>query len=354
MDLALGSLALNSGGFALNPFATASFFAPLTSSLALTRGTGVATFARATAATVMGFAADALPGDAQVLLTVAAGEARFTGARRISQGVWSDYYADGTLIPEALRLGYLAEGAATNLFLNSAVGVTQTTPTLTAVPYTLSFKGTGTITGTGGFVGTKTGTGVTDRVSLTVTASALAAVLTVTGSCTEVQLERGSFATSYIPTTSTAVTRNVDILNYVFSGNALSTVGTAFAESSVIWAGSRQAIILGFDNTASATPLYLTSNTSVSISDGTNTASKTGIPSSYLATTKFGSSWGAGMKITSSALTPAPSNFDGVLNNQSIAIGGSSGGGAPLNGNIRNVHLWTTQLTDAQLVTITS
>lgn len=135
----------------------------------------------------------------------------------------------GNPIPQATLKGYLAEGAATNLFLNSAVGVTQTTPTLTVASYTLSFKGTGTITGTGGFVGTTTGTGVNDRVSLTVTASALAAVLTVTGSCTEVQLELGSFATSYIPTTSTAVTRNADVLTYPTAGN-IGTTGTVYLE----------------------------------------------------------------------------------------------------------------------------
>lgn len=95
------------------------FFAPLTSSLVLSRGTGSATFTRASVATVMGYDAAATSSSSQVLLTVASGEARFQGARRVSEGVWSSLFADGTPIPDATLKGYLAEGSRTNLCLQS-------------------------------------------------------------------------------------------------------------------------------------------------------------------------------------------------------------------------------------------
>ena len=103
----------------------------------------------------------------------------------------------------------LLEPQRTNRVLNSATFVTQTTTT-TAVANTLSFYGTGTITLSGTYTGSLVGTGVSNRVSLTFIPTAGNLVLTVTGSCTNGQLEIGSYATSYIPTTSSTVTRNLD------------------------------------------------------------------------------------------------------------------------------------------------
>lgn len=98
----------------------AVFVAPLLSSLVPERAANATpTFTRNSVATVMGYAADAVAGASQVLLTVAANEARFQGARRVSEGVWSEVLADGTPIPAAELLGYLAEGARTNLLLRS-------------------------------------------------------------------------------------------------------------------------------------------------------------------------------------------------------------------------------------------
>lgn len=342
----------------LNPFATASFFAPLTSSLALTRGTGSATFTRATTATVMGFAPDALPGAAQVLLSVAAGEVRFTGARRISQGVWSDYYADGTLIHEALRLGYLAEGAATNLFLNSAVGVTQTTPTLTAAAYTLSFKGTGTITGTGGFIGTITGTGVSDRVSLTVTATAATATLTVTGSCTEVMFNLGELS-SYVPTTSTAVTLNADVDTYPTAGN-IGTTGTVYLEftpTHAPYGGFTALWSTGVDVSnytylfQYGTSLYIRKVIAGSIVD-TVTPFVFVAGATYKIAARFGAS-GQQLAINGVVGT-ANADANPVVLGSTMQIGANYTSTAQPTANIRNFHAWTDAKTDAQLVTITS
>lgn len=261
----------------------------------------------------------------------------------------------GNPIPQATLKGYLAEGAATNLFLNSAVGVTQTTPALTAAPYTLSFKGTGSITSTGGFIGTLAGTGVANRVSLTVTASALAAVLTVTGSCTEVQFELGSFATSYIPTTTAAVTRDADVLTYPSAGNLSFSIGTAYADvysTSSSYVGGRTQFFVG-TNTGGR---FLESDTDTNlrvIDSATNIGSitATGLAGRIA---KIASSWGNGMHLTESGKTPSVKSAFAGMGAGIIGIGCTNTGFSQVGGNIRNVRLWTTQLTDSQLVTITS
>jgi hypothetical protein len=116
--------------------------------------------------------------------------------------------------------GVLIEETRINLFLNSAVGVTQSI-TVAAVAYTLSFRGTGTITLTGtSTAGPLVGTGVNNRVTLTFTPTAGTLTLTVSGSITNVQLEAGSSASSWIPTTGSSVQRDADAVSVTSPGVA--------------------------------------------------------------------------------------------------------------------------------------
>lgn len=103
----------------------------------------------------------------------------------------------------------LSEPQRTNLVYPSDIATTQVRA-VTAQVYTLSFYGTGTVTLSGAFSGSLAGTGTNNRVSLTFTPTAGNLTLTVNGSVTNWQLEAGSNATSYIPTTTSSVTRNAD------------------------------------------------------------------------------------------------------------------------------------------------
>lgn len=130
-------------------------------------------------------------------------------------------------------LGLLIEDSRTNILLNSATLSTQSVTT-SATAYALSFYGTGTVTLSGtSNAGPLTGTGANDRVTLTFTPTAGTLTLTITGTVSNAQLEEGSFPTSYIPTTGTALTRSADnasITGADFSSWFNSPEGTLFTD----------------------------------------------------------------------------------------------------------------------------
>jgi hypothetical protein len=162
------------------------------------------------------------------------------GAQLVTGSTPKDYFptTDRLNVP---RLNYdaaggcpsiLSEPQRTNLLLNSTIVTNQIIIT-TAVANTISFYGTGTINLTGTFIGSLVGTGINNRVSLTFTPTIGNLILTVTGSCTNGQLEVGAYPTSYIPTVASTVTRNSDVIsrnNIYTNGLITSAGGTWFVE----------------------------------------------------------------------------------------------------------------------------
>lgn len=105
----------------------------------------------------------------------------------------------------------LIEGVVTNLLTDSIAPPTQSCG-VAAETYTLSFTGTGTVTLSGASTaGPLVGTGPGDRVQLSFVPIAGSLTLTISGSVTMAQLELGSAATSWIPTTAAPETRAADV-----------------------------------------------------------------------------------------------------------------------------------------------
>lgn len=128
--------------------------------------------------------------------------------------------------------GLLIEESRTNSLLNSDTLSTQSV-TVTAAARTLSFYGTGQVVLSGAHSATVAGTGAyPTRTTLTFTPSAGTLTLTVTGTVRYAQLEAGAFATSYIPTTTTALTRNADVA--VMTGTNFSDWFNASAGTFVV------------------------------------------------------------------------------------------------------------------------
>lgn len=378
-------------------------------SLVPVRGGVSPTFTRATVATVLAYAPAATASDSLLVTSVASGEARFTGLRRVSEGVWSPYFADGSLIPAATRKGYLAEGAGTNRCLHSqafdnavwaATNVTKAAneavaPDGTTTADTLTATaGNGTVIQDLGVVASaaksgalwikrKTGTGnidltldggatwTTQAVTTTWTRFSITQTLAnedfgirivTSGDAVWVwqgQVETASFNSSDIVTTTAAVTRNADVLTYPFI-TGLAAAGTAFAELSALWAtaptGGSDAI--SFAAGTGSPTLGVAAGaaaTTIQVVDGTNIVTKSGLTSLQTAMRKRASSWGAaGLVATGDGASVASGSFDGAMASSAIGVGCNAAGTGQLFGNIASVALYTRQLTNAQLQGLTT
>lgn len=149
--------------------------------------------------------------------------------------------------------GLLIEESRTNSLLNTDLLSTQIV-TVTAAVRTLSFYGTGSVTLSGAHTAVVSGTGAyPTRTTYSFTPTAGALTLTVAGTVQYAQLEAGAFATSYIPTTTAALTRNADVA---------TMTGTNFSD----WFNASEGTLLGFGATGTGSagaPTFL------SLDDGT-------------------------------------------------------------------------------------
>lgn len=165
------------------------------------------------------------------------------------------------------------------------------------------------------------------------------------------QLEALSFATSYIPTTTAAVTRNADVLTYPGAGNFDPAVGAHYCEYRLL--GNTVAYKVIFDITAPGAIVNYVGNNST-VRDGTTvlTASAaSAIDTNY----KQAFSWGGSrMAVSLDGAAVDSSAFDGSLGGSTtLYIGADVNSGNQLNGTVRQLKLWTRALSDVELVVLT-
>lgn len=156
------------------------------------------------------------------------------------------------------RRRMVQEGQSTNLVYPSAAPTAAFALTVSALPYTVSFWGTGAVALSGTHSATVTGTGANTRTVYTFTPTAGSLTLTPSGSVARWQLEVASMATSYIETTTAAVTRLTDVCPW--SSGAASVLSAA-GPNTVVMRGS-------FGRPSSGNITYLAGNVGVLRSGG--------------------------------------------------------------------------------------
>jgi hypothetical protein len=176
------------------------------------------------------------------------------------------------------------------------------------------------------------------------------------------QLEKASFASSYIPTTTAAVTRNADVLTYAVNGNASQTEGTLYAEAycnpESSNAGASQ-IFVSLNEGIGNEEIDLRRTTggtgSLVVFDGG--AQQTGESLGALAdeaAVKIVGSYAVNSFKASINGGAVSSDTAGTLPSTTRVEIGARGGGLPLFGTIKNVRIWQRQMPDALLQSMTA
>ena len=179
--------------------------------------------------------------------------------------------------------------------------------------------------------------------------------------------QAGGFATSPIPTTTVAVTRNADVLTYPSAGNASSTSGSAYAEFTSAAPATFPASIatIPLIDTYNGTEGTILQIEGAGVGHERQLMIFDGATSRYLASaytfpvstpTKIASSWGG--SATQGVIaggTVGSAGFDGNLNLAAVLpIGYEYGRTLSLFGTIRNVRIYGQALSAAQLQAMTS
>jgi hypothetical protein len=260
--------------------------------------------------------------------------------------------------------GLLIEEARTNALVNSLIDGTNLTTqivTTTAVAYTLSFYGTGNIVLSGTSSSTQTGSGAyPSRKTFTFTPTAGALTLTVSGTVQYAQLEVGSFATSFIPTT-TATLRNADLVSMIggnFSSWYNATQGTLYAQYNHANVTSRNAAFISDSTTANRMGITTVAGIYESFrfqsSSGNYFANDT-VPYVSNATASFAFAYKASDQAAASSarLITVASPQATIPTVNVLYIGADFSGGNQLNGHVKRISYYPQRLTNAELQAIT-
>jgi hypothetical protein len=177
-----------------------------------------------------------------------------------------------------------------------------------------------------------------------------------TGSATSVvlafhQLEAGAFATSYIPTTTTALTRNADVATMTgtnFSDWYNATEGTMSVGLRLTPRTPSGTAVILYNGDATGRWSYLV-NSSARIFDNTNTATAGNVVATG-ALNKIVSGFSAsGIAIALNGATTATSSFDGTFGPATSLLVGSQAGTGNINGIFQYINYYPQKLTNAEM-----
>ena len=317
---------------------------------------------------------------------------------------------DGTPIPQTFNKGFLNEGARTNNLLwcrdltNAAWVKTTMTTALTSTGIDGQASGATRLTATAGnatclqtftmasaartfsaYVKRITGTGTieitrnngtswTDITSListsgytrvtiagtSVTNPTCGFRIVTSGNAIDVdycQDEAGVFPTNPIGTTTVSVTRNQDKLSYGGAGNYAVATGTCLVNFSSQETASTYSNKNTVVSAGSARPIYIANGGAIAdtaIWDGTAGTSSNGASRASGTLRKGCANWQATtMKVIGEGASGSPSSntFTGTMGDTIALYVGiqDSAGNAPLYGNIKDLYVWQTALTDNQM-----
>ena len=171
------------------------------------------------------------------------------------------------------------------------------------------------------------------------------------------QLEGSTtFASSPIPTTTVSVTRNGDVLSFPFVNGINATAGSSYAELGV-YVTSTAATSYCLVDTGNGQQLMGAADphaTTVKLFDGVNTTSKTGLTSCLNTSRKRATSWGNSlMSATGDGLAVSSGTYGAFSLAGALGIGGI-GDAASLFGGMKNIRIWNTKLSDDYLQALTA
>jgi len=170
-----------------------------------------------------------------------------------------------------------------------------------------------------------------------------------------VQHEIGTFKSSRITTTTVAVTRATDSLNYPTSGNVISTSGSIYMETTTApsLGASVEQYFINLSTTQASVPLAFYSPTGkLNIYDGTTSSLNLNFTTSTTTVQKIAAFWGGStMGVVAGGVAGAAVSFDGDMNiGTAFRLGNDSGTGSPLFGTIRLVTIFGLSLPNTLLV----
>ncbi|HNG97155.1 MAG TPA: hypothetical protein PLW93_02680, partial [Candidatus Absconditabacterales bacterium] len=169
------------------------------------------------------------------------------------------------------------------------------------------------------------------------------------------QLELGSMSTSHLFTTGSTVTRNDDVLSYNVN-NFNNKSGGVYAEVFTDWTGTVTSNVLQHPRifgSSGGSLLYLGGTNALTNNDGGTAVSGMDITAGSTVQ-KVGLTYSATRNFFCNGVADTGKAYDGNMSITGLLIGNSSGGTRALYGNIRNVKIWKTPPTDAEMVSITS